>query len=193
MPDRPPLPPFSLETATENIRLAEDAWNSRDPEKVSVAYGGQRVAQSRRVFEGPFGNREFLDAQMESRTRVSADQGIMGISWKKLPCALPMMARWQRHRSYGNENREFDEHGLMRRHIAINDAPIAESERKYRWPPARRPNDFIRSLARSAYKATEEPTSSRCRGQWMLNRNIMEVRLCPSRPSGRRPALAGPT
>jgi nuclear transport factor 2 (NTF2) superfamily protein len=67
MPDRPPLPPFSLETATEKVRLAEDAWNSRDPDRVS---------------KGPFGNREFPDAQMESRDRLSADQGIMGISRK---------------------------------------------------------------------------------------------------------------
>jgi hypothetical protein len=143
---RPPLPPFTIETAVAKVRLAEDAWNSRDPERVSLAYTADSQWRNRAEFVSGRGeiveflkrkwNRE-LDYRLIKELWTFAENRIavrFAYEWRD------DSDRW--FRSYGNENWEFDEFGLMRRRIAsINDLPIAESERKYHWPLGRRPDD----------------------------------------------------
>jgi nuclear transport factor 2 (NTF2) superfamily protein len=143
---RPPLPPFTIETAVAKVRLAEDAWNSRDPERVSLAYTADSQWRNRAEFVSGCGeiveflkrkwNRE-LDYRLIKELWTFAENRIavrFAYEWRD------DSDRW--FRSYGNENWEFDEFGLMRRRIAsINDLPIAESERKYHWPLGRRPDD----------------------------------------------------
>ncbi len=143
---RPPLPPFSEVTAIEKVRLAEDGWNTRDPHKVSMAYTVDSVWRNRA---------EFLsgrDAIVEVLTRKWARELDYRLI-KELWCfhdnriAVRFAYEWRDDsgswfRSYGNENWEFDEKGLMRRRIAsINDSPIRESERQFHWPLGRRPDD----------------------------------------------------
>ena len=113
--DRPPLPPFSAESAAQKARMAEDAWNTRDPAKVALAY----------TLDSRWRNRaEFIQGR-------DAIEAFLTRKWNK---ELD-------YRSYGNENWEFDEHGLMRLRIAsINDLPIKVSDRKYHWPLGRRPD-----------------------------------------------------
>ena len=107
--DRPPLPPFTYEDAVRKVRLAEDAWNTRDPQKA------------------------VLFCSMDSRWR---NRAFLKRKWAKRDDS----GNWCR--SYGNENWEFDEHGLNRvRHACINDLPIAGQERKFHWPLGRRPDD----------------------------------------------------
>jgi nuclear transport factor 2 (NTF2) superfamily protein len=123
---RPPLPPFTKETAVQKIRLAEDAWNSRDPQKVALAYTIDSRWRNRAEFAQ--GREEII----QFLTRKWA---------KELDYRLHDDSKnW--FRSYGNENWEFDENGLMRlRFACINDLPIKESDRKYHWPLGRRPDD----------------------------------------------------
>jgi uncharacterized protein len=137
--NRPPLPPFTAETAAQKTRLAEDAWNTRDPAKVALAYSVDSVWRNRAEFiRGREAIEAFLIQQVGSRAGVSADQGGLAVrfayEWHD------DSGNW--FRSYGNENWEFDEQGLMRWRIAgINDLPIKDSERKYYWPRGRRPDD----------------------------------------------------
>jgi uncharacterized protein len=146
MPDRPPLPPFSLETATEKIRLAEDAWNSRDPERVSLAYTVDSEWRNRAEF---LKGRSEIVSFLKRKWNREIDYRLIKELWafRENCIAVRFAYEWRDDsgnwfRSYGNENWKFDEHGLMRRRIAsINDAPIAESERKYHWPLGRRPDD----------------------------------------------------
>ncbi|KAF0123731.1 MAG: response regulator receiver [Methylocystaceae bacterium] len=123
---RPPLPPFTLETATQKVRMAEDAWNTRDPERVSLAYTVDSRWRNRAEF---LVGRDEIVAFLTRKWRRELDYRLI----KEI---------WAFRRAYGNENWEFDENGLMRLRIAsINDLPIAASERKYHWPPGPRPSD----------------------------------------------------
>jgi len=145
MPDRPPLPPFTAETAAQKARLAEDAWNTRDAEKVSLAYTEDSVWRNRAEF---LTGRAEIVAFLKRKWARELDYRLIKELWAFTGNHIAVRFAYEWHddsghwfRSYGNENWEFDEHGLMRRRIAsINDLPIAESERKYRWPLGRRPD-----------------------------------------------------
>jgi nuclear transport factor 2 (NTF2) superfamily protein len=146
MPDRPPLPPFTAETAAQKARLAEDAWNTRDAEKVSLAYTEDSVWRNRAEF---LTGRADIVAFLQRKWARELDYRLIKELWAFTGnrIAVRFAYEWRDDsshwfRSYGNENWEFDEHGLMRRRIAsINDLPIAESERKFHWPLGRRPDD----------------------------------------------------
>ncbi|MDX8411431.1 MAG: nuclear transport factor 2 family protein [Mariprofundaceae bacterium] len=143
---RPPLPPFTLETATRKVRMAEDAWNTRDPEKVSLAYTISGTWRNRSDF---IKGREQIVRFLRQKWAKELDYRLIKELWafKDDRIAVRFAYKWRddsKHwfRSYGNENWEFDHHGLMRRRIAsINDLPISEAERKYHWPLGRRPVD----------------------------------------------------
>lgn len=144
--DRPPLPPFSRETAIEKVRLAEDAWNSRDPERVSLAYTVESQWRNRAEFiNGRAQIVEFLTRKWNRELDYRLIKEIWAFRENRI--AVRFAYEWHDDgghwfRSYGNENWEFDGHGLMQTRLAsINDLPIAERERKYRWPLGRRPDD----------------------------------------------------
>ncbi|MBZ9849057.1 nuclear transport factor 2 family protein [Mesorhizobium sp. CA14] len=143
---RPPLPPFTAETAAQKARLAEDAWNSRDPERVSLAYTEDSIWRNRAEFISGCG--EIVGFLTRKWARELDYRLIKEVwTWNDNRIAVRFAYEWRDDsghwfRSYGNENWEFDEAGLMRRRVAsINDLPIAESERKYHWPLGRRPDD----------------------------------------------------
>ena len=146
MPPRPPLPPFTLETAAQKARMAEDAWNSRDPERVALAY--TEDSQWRNRVEFPRGRAEIV-AFLKRKWARELDYRLIKEIWgcRENRIAVRFAYEWrdaagQWFRSYGNENWEFDEEGLMRRRIAsINDLPILEAERLFHWPLGRRPDD----------------------------------------------------
>ena len=146
MSTRPPLPPFTRETAIQKVRLAEDAWNSRDPEKVSLAYTLDSRWRNRAEF---ITGRPQIVAFLTRKWTRELDYRLIKELWAFEGNRIAVRFAYECHddsgnwfRSYGNENWEFDENGLMRRRIAsINDLPIAETERKYRWPLGRRPDD----------------------------------------------------
>jgi len=144
---RPPLPPFSLETATLKVRLAEDAWNSRDPERVAQAYTVESRWRNRVEL---FAGRAAIEAFLRRKWDRELDYRLVKDLWAFTDDRIAVRfqyewhdaeGRW--HRSYGNELWEFDERGLMRRREAsINDVPILESERRFFWPaPGPRPAD----------------------------------------------------
>jgi nuclear transport factor 2 (NTF2) superfamily protein len=144
--DRPPLPPFTEETAKQKVRLAEDAWNTRDPQKVALAY--TLDSQWRNRAEFPAGRAEiekFLRRKWDRELDYRLIKELWAFAGNRI--AVRFAYEWRDDsghwfRSYGNENWEFDAHGLMQKRFAsINDLPIAESERKYRWPLGRRPDD----------------------------------------------------
>src|SRR5579871_5202816 len=142
---RPPLPPFAAETAAQKARMAEDAWNSRDPAKVSLAYTVDSRWRNRAEF---FQGREAIVAFLARKWARELDYRLIKELWafRDNRIAVRFAYEWRDDsgswfRSYGNENWEFDERGLMRRRFAsINDLPIAERDRKYHWPPGRRPD-----------------------------------------------------
>jgi hypothetical protein len=143
---RPPVPPFTLETARQKVRGAEDAWNSRDPDRVVQVY--TQDTQWRNRAEFPVGRRQIVEFLTRKWAR-ELDYRLIKELWTFEGNRIAVRFAYEWHddsgswfRSYGNENWEFDEHGLMRRRIAsINDLPIKESERKYHWPLGRRPDD----------------------------------------------------
>ncbi len=143
---KPPLPPFDTESATIKARLAEDAWNSRDPEKVSLAYTTDSVWRNRAAFVT---GREEIVAFLKRKWDKELDYRLIKELWIARGNRIAVRFAYEWHddggnwfRSYGNENWEFDEHGLMKRRIAsINDLSIKESDRKYHWPLGRRPDD----------------------------------------------------
>lgn len=143
---RPPLPPFSKETAAQKVRLAEDAWNTRDPERVSLAYTEESVWRNRADF---LVGREAIVEFLSRKWRRELDYRLIKELWACDENRIAVRFAYESHdeagnwiRSYGNENWEFDDGGLMRRRIAsINDLPIAEADRKYHWPLGRRPDD----------------------------------------------------
>ena len=144
--DRPPIPPFTAKSAAEKVRLAEDGWNSRDPERVAQAYTHDSRWRNRNEF--PRG-RDEIEAFLTRKWAREQDYRLIKELWVFLDNRIAVRFAYEWHddrglwfRSYGNENWEFDEHGLMRLRLAsINDLPIAESERKYHWPLGRRPDD----------------------------------------------------
>jgi nuclear transport factor 2 (NTF2) superfamily protein len=143
---RPPLPPFTLESATEKVRLAEDAWNSREPARVALAYTTDSRWRNRDLF---FQGREAIEKFLERKWQQELEYRLIKEIWgcRDNRIAVRFAYEWrdvssQWFRSYGNEMWEFDAHGLMRvRFASINDSPIAESERQFRWPLGRRPDD----------------------------------------------------
>jgi nuclear transport factor 2 (NTF2) superfamily protein len=144
--DRPPLPPFTRETAVQKVRLAEDAWNGRDPEKVALAYTVDSRWRNRSVFAN---GRDEIVALLTRKWARELDYRLIKELWAYGDDRIAVRFAYESHdadgnwwRSFGNENWEFDEHGLMAvRHASINDLPISEAERAYRWPLGRRPDD----------------------------------------------------
>jgi nuclear transport factor 2 (NTF2) superfamily protein len=144
--DRPPLPPFSLETAQQKARLAEDAWNSRDPERVSLAYTEDSRWRNRAEF---LSGRDEIVAFLRRKWARELEYRLIKEVWAYQGDRIAVRFAYEWHDdagnwfcSYGNENWAFDEHGLMRVRIAsINDLPIAAADRKYFWPLGRRPDD----------------------------------------------------
>jgi nuclear transport factor 2 (NTF2) superfamily protein len=145
--ERPPLPPFvTVEDAVQKVRLAEDAWNTRDPERVALAYTPDSHWRNRTEFlEGRPAIIAFLTRKWTRELDYRLIKELWGFRENRM--AVRFACEWRDDsgnwfRSYGNELWEFDERGLMRRRVAsINDAPILESERKYHWPLGRRPDD----------------------------------------------------
>jgi nuclear transport factor 2 (NTF2) superfamily protein len=146
METRPPLPPFTGETAIEKVRRAEDAWNSCDPEKVSLAYTLDSRWRNRAEF---IRGRGEIVAFLKRKWARELEYRLIKELWAFEGNRIAVRFAYEWHddsgnwfRSYGNENWEFDEHGLMRLRLAsINDLPIAEAERKYRWAQGRRPDE----------------------------------------------------
>lgn len=143
---RPPLPPFTAETAAQKVRMAEDAWNTRDPEKVSLAYTPDTVWRNRAEFlKGREAVQAFLTRKWARELEYRLIKELWAFDGNRI--AVRFAYEWrddsgQWYRAYGNENWEFSDDGLMARRIAsINDLPIAERERKYHWPQGRRPDD----------------------------------------------------
>ena len=142
---RPPLPPFTRETAIQKVRLAEDAWNSRDPEKVALAYTIDSRWRNRSEFVN---GRQEIVAFLRRKWAKELDYRLIKELWAFDGNRIAVRFAYESHddsgnwfRSYGNENWEFDENGLMRfRFASINDLLIKESERKYHWPLGRRPD-----------------------------------------------------
>ena len=145
-PQRPPLPPFTAETARQKVRLAEDAWNGRDPARVALAYTPDSRWRNRAEF---ISGRAEIEAFLTRKWNRELDYRLIKELWTFGGSRIAVRFAYEYHddsgnwfRAYGNENWEFDDNGLMRRRIAsINDLPIAESERLYRWPLGRRPDD----------------------------------------------------
>ena len=143
---RPPLPPFTADTAAQKARLAEDAWNSRDPDKVSLAYTPDSVWRNRAEF---LTGRQAIVAFLQRKWTHELDYRLIKEVWAHdgNRIAVRFAYEWRDDsgnwfRSYGNENWEFDDSGLMARRVAsINDRPIMESERLFHWPLGRRPED----------------------------------------------------
>ena len=143
---RPPLPPFSRETAAQKVRLAEDAWNSRDPEKVSLAYSPDSHWRNRSEF---IHGRKEIVAFLTRKWASELEYRLIKELWTFGNNRIAVRFAYEWHddsgnwfRSYGNENWEFRDDGLMEVRLAsINDLPIKEAERKYRWILGRRPDD----------------------------------------------------
>nr|WP_316656112.1 nuclear transport factor 2 family protein [uncultured Gellertiella sp.] len=143
---RPPLPPFTAETAAQKARAAEDGWNGRDPARVALAYTPDSRWRNRDlIFSGREAIEAFLKAKWEKEQEYRLIKEVW--AWSGNRIAVRFAYEWldasgQWYRSYGNENWEFDENGLMQeRHASINDLKITEAERKFRWPQGRRPDD----------------------------------------------------
>jgi uncharacterized protein len=143
---RLPFPPFTHETATQKVRMAEDGWNNRDPEKVALAYTIDSQWRNRAEF--PAGRDqiiEFLKRKWANEHEYRLIKELWAFEGNRI--AVRFAYEWhdddnQWFRSYGNENWEFDEQGLMcRRFASINDLPIKETGRKFHWPQGRRPDD----------------------------------------------------
>ncbi len=142
----PPVPPFTRESAVQKVRLAEDGWNSRAPERVCMAYSPDSKWRNRAEFVV---GREAIVAFLARKWAKELDYRLIKELWAFTDNKIAVRFAYEWHddsgnwfRSYGNENWEFDESGLMTaRHASINDLPIHESERKYHWALGRRPDD----------------------------------------------------
>lgn len=143
---RPPLPPFNFDTATQKVRLAEDAWNARDPERVALVYTEDTAWRNRAEF--PVGReqvRQFLRRKWDRELDYRLIKELWAFTDDRI--AVRFAYEWhddsgQWFRSYGNENWLFDERGLMRRRLAsINDLPIKAEDRLFLWPLGRRPDE----------------------------------------------------
>jgi len=143
---RPPFPPFTRETAAQKVRMAEDGWNNRDPEKVALAYTPDSQWRNRNEF--PKGRDEivaFLNRKWAKESEYRLIKELWAFEGNRI--AVRFAYEWhdeagQWWRSYGNENWEFDENGLMqKRYASINDLAIQETDRLFHWPQGRRPDD----------------------------------------------------
>ena len=146
MESRPPFPPFTFDTAIQKVRMAEDGWNSRDPHRVALAYTTDSHWRNRSEF--PRGRDQivaFLTGKWSRELEYRLIKELWAFDGNRI--AVRFAYEWQDaggqwFRSYGNENWEFDQQGLMQKRFAsINDLPIAEDDRKFRWPLGRRPDD----------------------------------------------------
>jgi len=143
-PPRPPLPPFDAESAAQKVRAAEDAWNTRDPQRVAAAYSPDSVWRNRAEF---LRGRDEIVQFLIRKWSKELDYRLIKEVWAFRENRIAVRFAYEWHddsghwfRSYGNENWEFDDKGYMRRRIAsINDLPIEESARLYRWPLGPRP------------------------------------------------------
>jgi nuclear transport factor 2 (NTF2) superfamily protein len=143
---RPPLPPFTRETAIQKVRAAEDGWNTRDPQRVALAYTEQSRWRNRAEF---ITGRPQIVELLTRKWNRELDYRLIKELWAFDGNRIAVRFAYEWHddagnwfRSYGNENWEFDEHGLMAvRHASINDLPIPAGERKFHWPLGRRPDD----------------------------------------------------
>ncbi len=146
--NRPPLPPFNIDTATQKVRMAEDGWNTRDAQRVALAYTPDSTWRNRAEF---LAGREAIEKFLERKWAKELDYRLIKELWAFTDDRIAVRFAYEWHddsgnwfRSYGNENWEFDKNGLMQRRIAsINDHPIAEADRKYHWPLGRRPDDHL--------------------------------------------------
>ena len=143
---RPPVPPFTRETAIKKVRLAEDGWNSKDPERVAQAYSlGTKWRNRAEFVEGRDQARDFLARKWAKELEYRLIKELWAFTDNRI--AVRYAYEWRDDsgnwfRSYGNENWEFNEQGLMtNRHASLNDLPITEEERLFRWPEGRRPDD----------------------------------------------------
>ncbi|MBH3438897.1 MULTISPECIES: nuclear transport factor 2 family protein [Pseudomonas] len=146
MESRPPLPPFTQETARQKVRAAEDGWNGRDPHKVALAYSNDSVWRNRAEF---IKGREAIVDFLTRKWQRELDYRLIKELWAHDGNRIAVRFAYEWHddsgnwfRAYGNENWAFNEQGLMvERHASINDLPITEAERLFRWPQGRRPDD----------------------------------------------------
>ena len=145
-PPRPPLPPFDATMAADKVRIAEDAWNSRDPQRVALGYTPDSIWRNRAEF---FAGREAIVQFLTRKWNRELDYRLIKELWAFHGNRIAVRFAYEWHddssnwfRSYGNENWEFDDQGYMRRRISsINDLPIKETDRRFRWPIGRRPDD----------------------------------------------------
>jgi uncharacterized protein len=180
---RPPLPPFTKETAAQKARMAEDAWNSRDPERVSLAYTEDSRWRNRsEFFEGRAAIVAFLTRKWAKEHEYRLIKDLWAFDGNHI--AVRFQYEWhddagQWHRSYGNELWEFDEAGLMRRREAsINDIAIAEKDRRFHWPaPGRRPAD-VPGLGKTRFKEA----NSEWRMANRANHSLLAIRYSPPTP-----------
>jgi nuclear transport factor 2 (NTF2) superfamily protein len=143
---RPPLPPFTAQSATAKVRAAEDGWNGRNPAKVALAYTPDSQWRNRAEF---LTGRDEIEAFLTRKWARELDYRLIKELWTFAGNRIAVRFAYEWHddagnwsRAYGNENWEFDDHGLMQRRIAsINDLAIAEADRKFHWPLGRRPDD----------------------------------------------------
>ena len=143
---RPPFPPFDADTAAQKVRMAEDAWNTHNPEKVSLAYTPDSVWRNRNQF---IHGRAEIVAFLTEKWASELDYRLIKELWATAGNRIAVRFAYESHdqngqwkRSYGNENWEFDEHGFMRaRHASINDLLISEEQRLFHWPSGRRPDE----------------------------------------------------
>jgi nuclear transport factor 2 (NTF2) superfamily protein len=142
---RPPFPPFTRETAAQKVRMAEDGWNGQNPEKIALAYTVDSQWRNRNQF--PKGRVQIIEF-LTQKWKRELDYRLIKKLWAVDGNRIAVRFAYECHdvdgnwsRSYGNENWEFDENGLMRlRFASINDLPIDESDRKFHWPQGRRPD-----------------------------------------------------
>ena len=146
METRPPLPPFTVDSATRKVRMAEDAWNTRDPDRVVLVYTDDTRWRNRAEF--PVG-RDEVHRFLQRKWARELDYRLIKELWACADTRIAVRFAYEWHddsgqwfRSYGNENWEFNAQGLMQyRHASINDLPIREAERRFFWPLGRRPDD----------------------------------------------------
>jgi nuclear transport factor 2 (NTF2) superfamily protein len=143
---RPPLPPFTPETAATKARMAEDAWNTRDPARVALAYTPDSLWRNRAVF---LQGRPAIEAFLTAKWQKEQGYRLIKEVWAQDGARIAVRFAYEWHdssgqwfRSHGNEMWRFDDQGLMaRRHASINDQPIPDAARLFRWPLGRRPDD----------------------------------------------------
>ena len=143
---KPPFPPFTLETAKQKVRMAEDAWNGKNPEKIALAYSEDSEWRNRSEFVN--GRQEIIEF-LTRKWAKELDYRLIKEVWATSENRIAVRFAYEWHddsgtwyRAYGNENWEFTETGLMKkRYASINDLPISEEERKFHWPSGRRPDD----------------------------------------------------